>query len=149
MVFDTIICFLLVTAIFNPTDTSLSKFSLKANYKSSPEFGVEEIKICEVRPEKIKAIRKELLHFTPFNLPTYCLIYQPECSIPASIPPMTRFPLLFVCSRTVFLQLSLHPSVSSVSPVPLVHPHQCTYNLRNTVFSSLCFSQTFMFSLSK
>lgn len=87
MVFDTIIFFLLVTAIFNPTDTSLSKFSLKANYKSSPEFGVEEIKICEVRPEKIKAIRKELFHFTPFNLSTYCLIYQPECSIPASIPP--------------------------------------------------------------
>lgn len=123
---------------------------MKANYKSSPELGVEEIKMCEVRPEKIKAVRKELLHLSAFNLPTYCLIYQPNAlSLPLFPPCVTRFPLLFVCSRTVFLQLSLLPSVSSVSPVPLVHPHQCTNKLRNTVFSSLSFSQTFMFSLSK
>lgn len=97
MVSDTIIFFLLVTAIFNPTDTSLGKFSLKANYKSSPELGVEEIKMCEVRPVKIKAIRKELLHHSPFTLPTYCLIYQPECSVPASIPPMCDYVAIPFC----------------------------------------------------
>ena len=87
-----------------------------------------------------------LLHF--IHQPTVsCISLNALSLLPSCV---TWIPLLFVCSRTFILQLSLHPPVSSIFlPTLLDYPHQCTNNLRNTIFSPLSFSQTFMFSLSK